>query len=194
MNCVTIALLGAGGVGKSTLVVRFCQDRFAEEYDPSIEDYYKKITTIDGVDFDVTLWDTCPQDGHGFYKQGQSPIELSQGFLLVYSSSSRRSFEEVEEFRDEILRKKGLESVPMILIANKSDLMEEVSVGEGEVVAVHWNVSFFQTSAKTNTNVNEVIHKLVLDVIQHPHRDRLGTRPVQRRRNQGTKLSSCSLF
>ena len=52
-----------------------------------------------------------------------------EGFLLVYSITSRNSFEEISTFHQQILRVKDQDSFPVIVVANKSDLEYERQVG-----------------------------------------------------------------
>ena len=50
---------GGGGVGKSSLTVRFVHSLFVEKYDPTIEDSYRKIVTVDGVTVTCNIMDTA---------------------------------------------------------------------------------------------------------------------------------------
>lgn len=50
---------GGGGVGKSSLTVRFVHSMFVEKYDPTIEDSYRKIVTVDGVTVTCNIMDTA---------------------------------------------------------------------------------------------------------------------------------------
>eukprot|EP00492_Amphilonche_elongata_P004551 TRINITY_DN4926_c0_g1_i1.p2 TRINITY_DN4926_c0_g1~~TRINITY_DN4926_c0_g1_i1.p2 ORF type:complete len:68 (-),score=7.52 TRINITY_DN4926_c0_g1_i1:323-526(-) len=54
-----IVVLGSGGVGKSALTLRLISDEFAEEYDPTIEDSYRKQVTIDGIPALLDVLDTA---------------------------------------------------------------------------------------------------------------------------------------
>jgi len=56
-------------------------------------------------------------------------MRTGEGFLLVYSITSRNSFEEISTFHQQILRVKDKDSFPVILIANKCDLEYERQVG-----------------------------------------------------------------
>jgi len=77
------------------------------------------------------------------------------GFVLVYSITSRVSFEEIVQFRDQVLRAKEGEKVPMVLLGNKCDLENdrEVSKSEGEDLAKSFGCTFFETSAQANVNI-----------------------------------------
>jgi small GTP-binding protein len=58
-----IVVVGAGGVGKSALTVRFIQGNFVEKYDPTIEDSYRKQVAVDGVACLLDIMDTAGQEG-----------------------------------------------------------------------------------------------------------------------------------
>jgi GTPase SAR1 family protein len=82
-------------------------------------------------------------------------MRTGQGFLMVYSITSRSSFDEITSFREQILRVKDADKSPMVLVANKSDLENErqVTTGEGQDLAKSFGVPFMETSAKTRVNV-----------------------------------------
>jgi GTPase SAR1 family protein len=56
-------------------------------------------------------------------------MRTGEGFLLVYSITSRNSFEEISTFHQQILRVKDKDSFPVIVVANKCDLEYERQVG-----------------------------------------------------------------
>lgn len=93
-------------------------------------------------------------------------IRSGQGFLIVYSIANRRSFEELGEFRDAILRVKDAESFPMIIVGNKCDLeaSREVSTIEGQEMAKVYNCPFVETSAKARTHVDDCFFELVKEI------------------------------
>ncbi len=68
----------------------------------------------------------------------------------------------MESERSAILRVKGADSVPMVLVANGCDESDpEVSTAEGQKLAESWGCPFFEASAKTGQNVNEVFYEAV---------------------------------
>jgi GTPase KRas protein len=93
-------------------------------------------------------------------------MRTGQGFILVYAINSRSSFDEIHDFRAQILRVKDKESVPSVLVGNKCDLENErqVTTQEGEDLAKSWNCPFFETSAKTRVNVEESFFQLVREI------------------------------
>jgi len=110
------------------------------------------------------------------------------GFLLAYSISRRSSFDELGACKEQILRAKDTDSVPMVLVGSFCDLesKREVSTREGEDLARAWGVPFFETSAKTGVNVQECFFQLVRE-IRNPRENlralaakKLGGRDVSR--------------
>lgn len=91
-------------------------------------------------------------------------IRDGQGFLLVYSISSRSTFERVPIYRDQILRVKEYRSnIPMILVGNMCDKIteREVSREEGLQMGKKLGCEFIETSAKTCVNIERSFYTVV---------------------------------
>ena len=160
-----IYVLGGGGVGKSALTLRLVTDNFAEDYDPTIEDSYRKQIKVDGIPATVDIVDTAGQEEYNAMRDQW--IRNGKGFLLVYSISNRGSFKELENIMDEMTRAKDDDNIPIVLAGNKCDLDEserEVQKEEGQKLAEEWGVPFFETSAKTKINDHEVFYEIVREV------------------------------
>lgn len=173
-----LVVLGSGGVGKSALTVQFVQGIFVEKYDPTIEDSYRKQVEVDGNQCMLEILDTAGTVSGSIIFKGNwikswiSNFDLQeqftamrdlymkngQGFLLVYSITSQSTFNDLEDLRDQILRVKDAEDVPIILVGNKCDLEDERVVGkdQGQNLARQWSCVFMETSAKAKVNVGEV--------------------------------------
>jgi len=148
-----ICVLGDCAVGKSSLVIRFCSNYFISSYDPTIEDVYRKQTTVDGVPCLVEVLDTTGTNT--FIAQKDQWIRESEGLLLVYSLTSRSSFDQVQSIFRHVEK---LKSFPFstILVANKCDLdgEREVSFKEGQKLAKQIGASFLETSALNGQKVD----------------------------------------
>jgi len=85
------------------------------------------------------------------------------GFLLVYSITSRSSFDDITTFKDKILRAKDVESVPIVLVGNKCDLdgQRQVPVAEGQALAKRWGCKFLETSAKERINNEDCFYDVI---------------------------------
>merc|ERR1711991_993772 len=153
-----------GGVGKSALTIQLIQNHFIEEYDPTIEDSYRKQVTIDHETCLLDILDTAGQEEYSAMRDQY--MRTGEGFLLVYAITSRSSFDEIATFREQILRVKDKESVPMVLVGNKADLEDErqVTGQEGIDMGRNYNCPVLETSAKTRVNVEEAFYQLVREI------------------------------
>jgi len=159
-----IVVLGAGGVGKSALTIRLVTDNFLDEYDPTIEDSYRKQVMIDDETALLDILDTAGQEE--FSSMQDQWMRDGKGFLLVYNITSRPTFEEIQVLRDKILRTKDTDRVPIVLVGNKCDLKDErqVEYNEGSDLAKKWNAPFFETSAKLKLNHEACFFELVREI------------------------------
>ncbi|KAI9002722.1 Ras GTPase [Gaertneriomyces sp. JEL0708] len=156
-----IVVVGGGGVGKSALTIQFIQSQFIDEYDPTIEDSYRKQCVIDGDTAILDVLDTAGQEEYSAMREQY--MRSGEGFLLVYSICQRESFDEVRGFWEQILRVKDRESFPVVLVGNKCDLEPERVVGthEGRDLAKQFKCRFMETSARQKINVEEAFYSLV---------------------------------
>uniref|UniRef100_A0A8D2C8C9 small monomeric GTPase n=1 Tax=Sus scrofa TaxID=9823 RepID=A0A8D2C8C9_PIG len=157
-----LVVLGSGGVGKSALTVQFVQGIFVEKYDPTIEDSYRKQVEVDCQQCMLEILDTAGTEQ--FTAMRDLYMKNGQGFALVYSITAQSTFNDLQDLREQILRVKDTEDVPMILVGNKCDLEDERVVGkeQGQNLARQWcNCAFLESSAKSKINVNEVTYSSV---------------------------------
>jgi GTPase KRas protein len=159
-----LVVVGGGGVGKSALTIQFIQGHFVDDYDPTIEDSYRKQCVIDDEVALLDVLDTAGQEE--YHAMREQYMRTGEGFLLVYSITSRNSFEEINTFYQQILRVKDQDNVPVIIVANKCDLEYErqVGVNEGRDLARHFGCRFIETSAKVRHNVDESFSGLVREI------------------------------
>mmetsp|Transcript_13490 Transcript_13490/g.16097 ORF Transcript_13490/g.16097 Transcript_13490/m.16097 type:complete len:195 (-) Transcript_13490:248-832(-) len=170
-----LAVLGSGAVGKSALTIRLVTDNFLDEYDPTIEDSYRKQAVIDNKVALLDILDTAGQDE--FSSMQDQWMRDGKGFLLVYSIADRQSFEKVLELREKILRTKDTSEVPMVVVGNKCDLSDErvVDQMEGQKIANTWSCPFYETSAKEKINNEKVFYELVREIRRY---DAIKKRPI----------------
>ncbi|PRP73199.1 hypothetical protein PROFUN_03513 [Planoprotostelium fungivorum] len=157
-----ITVIGSGAVGKSALTVRFIQGSFTEKYDPTIEDSYRKNVEIDSAACTLDIMDTAGQEEYKSLRDQY--MKSAEGFVIVFSLTSRASLESLRQVRTDVLRMKNDDaSFPAVLAGNKKDLVEERQVAEDEArkIADSWGFPYYETSAKSGDNVNEVYFGLV---------------------------------
>ncbi|KAF8147356.1 ras protein [Mycena galopus ATCC 62051] len=153
-----VAVLGDGGVGKTALAVQFTLNHFT--YDPTIEDAYRKQFIVDHLLCFVEVIDTAGQEEYATLRDQW--VREGQGFILVYSTTSRSTFDRLEVFHRSVRRAKRGSPI-LLLVGNKCDrpLDREVSREEGAALARQFGCDFFETSAKTGLNVERVFTTLV---------------------------------
>ncbi|KAI8384264.1 small GTPase superfamily [Radiomyces spectabilis] len=161
MMLYKLVVLGDGGVGKTALTIQLCLNHFVETYDPTIEDSYRKQVVIDDQPCVLEVLDTAGQEEYTALRDQW--IRDGEGFLLVYSITSRSTFERVERFRDQIFRVKDVDKVPLMLVGNKCDKVteREVTREEGYAMAKRMACDFIETSAKTCVNVERSFYQVV---------------------------------
>lgn len=159
-----LVIVGGGGVGKSALTIQLIQNHFIDEYDPTIEDSYRKQVTIDAETCLLDILDTAGQEEYSAMRDQY--MRTGQGFILVYAITARSSFDEITSFREQILRVKDKDKVPMVMVGNKCDLESErqVTTAEGQALAKTFGCPFMESSAKTRVNVEEVFFELVREI------------------------------
>ena len=107
----------------------------------------------------VRLWDTAGQER--YFTITESSYKKCQGVLLVYDASKKETFKKIHKWICDI-EKFASSSVIIYLIANKIDIPDrEVTSEEGMKLAKEYNMTYFETSAKTGKNIKEAIMGLV---------------------------------
>ncbi|KFQ37633.1 Ras-related protein Rap-2c, partial [Mesitornis unicolor] len=151
-----VVVLGSGGVGKSALTVQFVTGTFIEKYDPTIEDFYRKEIEVDSSPSVLEILDTAGTEQ--FASMRDLYIKNGQGFILAGFFD-----QDIKPMRDQIVRVKRYEKVPLILVGNKVDLESEREVlsAEGRALAQEWGCPFMETSAKSKTMVDELFAEIV---------------------------------
>jgi Ras-related protein R-Ras2 len=103
------------------LTIQFIQSHFVQDYDPTIEDSYRKQCVIDDKVAHLDILDTAGQEE--FSAMREQYMRTGEGFLLVFSVTDKSSFDEISKFQNQILRVKDKDSFAMIMVGNKSDLV-----------------------------------------------------------------------
>ncbi|KAF5367155.1 hypothetical protein D9758_004066 [Tetrapyrgos nigripes] len=165
MRQFNVVVLGAGGVGKSALTgtvssVRFIRDIFVENYDPTIEEEYRRTVNVDGELSSLEVLDTAGAEQ--FTTLNEVYIKAGKGFVLVFRQVSSA---EVDHLRKQIYRIKGgdAQTIPIVVVGTKLDLVNEREVHRNTIqsLASRWNLPFYETSAKRNWHVSEVFEDLL---------------------------------
>ncbi|KAJ3371642.1 Ras GTPase [Kappamyces sp. JEL0680] len=142
----------------------FIQSQFVDEYDPTIEDSYRKQCVIDEESALLDVLDTAGQEEYSAMREQY--MRSGEGFVLVYAINARPSFEEIQTFYQQILRVKDTDYIPMTLVGNKCDMENEreISTAEGKEMARKMGAKFVETSARYRINVDEAYYSLVRSI------------------------------
>lgn len=90
----------AGGVGKSALTIQLIQNHFVDEYDPTIEDSYRKQVVIDGETCLLDILDTAGQEEYSAMRDQY--MRTGEGFLCVFAIDNMKSFEDIDSYRGQV--------------------------------------------------------------------------------------------
>ncbi|KAL6079365.1 putative transforming protein Ras-1 [Balamuthia mandrillaris] len=188
-----IVVVGVGGVGKSCLTLQYISEKFVEEYDPTLEDSYRKHVNISGEECVLDIFDTAGQED--FSAVRDQYMRTGDGFLVVFSVTLRSSFDEIPAFHEHILQVKDVDNVPMVLVGNKADLVEErvVTTEEGRALAEKLGCKFFETSAKENKNVGYAFDAIVSEIKAYRAAEAEPATPEPKTK-QKSKRRGCALF
>jgi len=154
-----IILLGDVGVGKSSITFQIVQNIFVEEYDPEIEDIYRKGFTVDNQHCYLEIIDTAEGGGIRNYRGIRT-----DGFIIVYDITKMSTFESVQTIYDELqINPIKSNKDNIVLVGNKCDLGDsrQVTTKEGKDMSVVLGCSFFETSAKKRINIDECFYHVI---------------------------------
>ncbi|KAH3744216.1 Ras GTPase [Pelomyxa schiedti] len=177
-DSVHIIFMGAAGIGKSSLIIRFLQNHFTDNYEPNGEDTWVKIHTVDSIPVALAIRDT---GGQSPYCELRDPyIRAGDVMAICFSITSRISISEIESLHRRIQRVKEADDYPKLLIGCKCDLdaLREVSREEGLALAKSMKCSVIELSAKSGANVTEAFDSLARLGLQLAYNKLCGAVPI----------------
>ena len=195
-----LCLLGDAGVGKTSLITRFCDDSFKENYNNTIGVDFRLVTLkYKKIISKIHIWDTAGQER--FRSMALNYINNSHGFAFVYDIADKSSFDNINNWIDLVLDK-NKKSVFNFLIGNKCDIDKErqVSQNDGQQLAEQKKLYFLETSAKTNENVQKLFNYFTVKLIKYYNKNKyeeeenieLSSSKAEELNTQRPKESNCS--
>ena len=169
LSRIKVLSMGSASSGKSCLIKRYCEERFVSKYIATIGvDYGVKPVKLDRLgDFRINFWDLS---GHPeFFEVRNEFYKDTQGCLLVYDVTDRDSFEQCDAWLVEASKYGATPSeITIALCANKIDKRKEqvVSEEEGKQWASSRGVTYFETSALSGANVQEMFEYLFREIVR----------------------------
>ena len=159
---IKILTLGDTMVGKSSIVLRFSEDKFDDNQFATIGiDFKTKYIKIGDSSVKVLIWDTAGQEK--FQNIAKQYYKGANGVLLIYDISSRKSFERINFWLKELKENNRIDELFICLVGNKIDLEEKrvISKEEGENYAKENNISFIEVSARTGKGINDLFLRVI---------------------------------
>lgn len=161
---VKLVLLGEAAVGKSSIVLRFVSNDFQENKEPTIgAAFLTQKCTIGDKTIKYEIWDTAGQER--FHSLAPMYYRNAQAALVVYDITKPATFIKAKHWVHE-LKELASKDITIALVGNKYDLAEsedesdeslrKVSTEDGKTLAEEEGLLFFETSAKSAYNVNDV--------------------------------------
>jgi small GTP-binding protein len=153
-----VCVLGAFGVGKTTLVRRFVESIFSEAYLTTVGvKIDKKTVTVGSEPVTLVLWDIAGEDAERSVRMNY--VRGASGYFLVADGTRAETLDVASSIQARVTAEVG--GLPFLLLLNKSDLQESWDVAAAPVESLEragWAV--VRTSAKTGENVEEAFHEL----------------------------------
>ena len=159
---IKILTLGDTMVGKSSIVLRFSEDKFDDNQFATIGiDFKTKYIKIGDSSVKVLIWDTAGQEK--FQNIAKQYYKGANGVLLIYDIGSRKSFERIDFWLKELKENNRIDELFICLVGNKIDMEDKrvITTEEGENYAKSNNILFFEVSAKSGKGVIELFNKVI---------------------------------
>ena len=156
ITALKIGLLGDSAVGKTAICQTFLGIEFKDDSISTIgtEKMEKKVTLSNQKEIKLILWDTAGEER--FRAAALKAIRTVQGIALVFDVTSKKSFENINMWLDEI--KDNFREPSLVLFGNKIDMDQdkwEVTQEEIDNLIKQKNLTYYATSAKTKHGINE---------------------------------------
>ncbi|XP_076446568.1 ras-related protein Rab-9B-like [Babylonia areolata] len=177
-----VILLGDGGVGKSSLMKRFVDNKFDSQVFHTIGvEFLSKNVVVGQTTFTLQIWDTAGQER---YRSLRTPFYRGTDCcLLTFSLNDKQSFEHLSMWHKEFITYADVQdgtAFPFVVIGNKADMKEEREVTSEEArkwCSSHGHLPYFEASAKESTNVENAFLAVIQRLLELE--DQMEQRPMQ---------------
>ncbi|KAH9506471.1 RAS oncogene family member Rab21 [Dermatophagoides farinae] len=191
-----IVLLGEGCVGKTSLVLRYVENKFSETNQSTLQaSFLTKNIFVQNMPITLNIWDTAGQER--FHAVGPLYYRDSNGALLVYDVTDPDSLAKVKVWIKELRKVLG-NDVCIAIIGNKIDLlsglerdqMNNVLIAEAQSYATTAGATHYCTSAKTNYGIDDVFLNLTKQMISFNQTQQLNPRALNSTVTRGISIAA----
>ncbi|MGV9169250.1 MAG: Rab family GTPase [Promethearchaeia archaeon] len=159
-----VATIGEGGVGKTSIVVRYTEDKFEENMRMTIGvNFATKQLEVHGKPLKLTIWDLGGQPR--FYDVVGDYFNGTKHAIAVYDSNRRYTLDRLDDW---IVRvREASPEVEILIVGNKIDTREDgtgVSIEEGRSFASKYGADCIEVSAKTGENIDDLFRTVALNL------------------------------
>ena len=170
-NEPVLVLLGAAGVGKSAIALRYVRNLFVSYYDPTIEDYYKHTAAVNGETHHFSILDTAGMED--YEPLIDEWIDKKQAILLIFSVELLDSMEKLEIYYQRVTNRYKNINIPVIaLVGNKIDLNNNVTQSQAKKFAEKKNINYFEVSAATGQGIKELFSYVLIEINKRRNKPR----------------------
>ena len=153
---IKLLMIGDSNVGKTSILNKYVTNKFTDEFTTTIGiDFHIKRISVNDKIVKLQLWDTAGQERFRSVTIGY--FRGAQGALVVYDVTNRESFNNIKKWMEDI-DKNCYNGIIIFLVGNKIDEIQnrEVSIEEGKELGKKYKISYFECSAKTGKNIEEL--------------------------------------
>jgi Ras-related protein Rab-7A len=169
-----ILILGDSGVGKTSIMYRYINNKFSFQYKATIgADFFTKEILVDDRLVTLQIWDTAGQER--FFSLGKSFYRGADCCILVHDITNSKSLTSLETWKKDFTIEallKNPETFPFVLLSNKTDLDRTISSRQLDIwCAENGNMARYETSAKDGTNIENAFKAATKLAMQHYNND-----------------------
>jgi Ras-related protein Rab-1A len=153
-----ILILGDSGVGKTSILIKYINNKFDESHIATIGvDYMDKTIKYKNINVKLQIWDTSGQEK--FRSIARNFYRNSDAIFIVFDLNNKDTYNSIKQWINDV--EEYCPNIKKILLGNKSDLEKNVSEEIIKNFAKENNLQYFETSAKNGTNIKEAFKAMV---------------------------------